>query len=166
MDGLARDDDAPSALRAAQILVLEDSFLILMELESTLLEAGANAVWTCRSVTEALRAIAEQDVAVAILDLQLERESSAPVARALADRGVPFFFYTGQFDTGEARAEWPASTIVQARRAADDRRYGRAPHSGMNACRAVRLPPHDIVQWRRAPQRSRGGSHIRLTCAW
>ena len=109
MDGLARDHDA---LRSAHILVVEDSFLILMELESILLDAGAEAVWTCRGVSEALRVLAEQDVDAAILDLQLERETSVPVARALAQRGVPFFFYTGQLDAGGVRAEWPGCFLV------------------------------------------------------
>jgi DNA-binding NtrC family response regulator len=99
-------------LRAACILIVEDSYLILMELESVLLEAGAGTVRTCRSVTEALRAIAEQEMAAAILDLQLDRETSVPVARMLAERGVPFCFYTGQLDTAEVRAEWPASPII------------------------------------------------------
>jgi DNA-binding response OmpR family regulator len=112
MDGLVGDHDAPGALRTAHILVLEDSFLILMELESVLLDAGAEAVWTCRNVTEALRALAEQDVDAAMLDLQLQREVSVPVARALTQRGVPFFFYTGQLDTGAVRAEWPDCLIV------------------------------------------------------
>lgn len=114
MGGPARHDDAPRGLRAAHILVLEDSFLILMELEAILLDAGADAVWTCRNVTEALRALAEheQDVAVAILDLQLDGTSSMPVARALSARGVPFFFYTGQLDTRSVRAEWPECLVV------------------------------------------------------
>jgi DNA-binding response OmpR family regulator len=112
VDGLARHRDAASALRAMHVLVLEDSFLILMELETILLEAGADAVWTCRSVGDALRAIAEQDVAAAILDLQIDRETSMPVARALRERGVPFFFYTGQLDTGALRAEWPECLVV------------------------------------------------------
>jgi DNA-binding NarL/FixJ family response regulator len=112
MDRLGRDHEAPTALRAAHVLVLEDSFLVLMELESILLDAGADAVWTCRNVAEALRALAEQDVAAAILDVQLDRETSLPVARALADRGVPFFFYTGQLDAGEVRAAWPGRPVV------------------------------------------------------
>jgi DNA-binding response OmpR family regulator len=112
MDGLVGDHDAPGALRTAHILVVEDSFLILMELESTLLDAGAEAVCTCRSVTEALRALAEQDVDAAMLDVQLDRELSVPVARALAQRGVPFFFYTGQLDTRAVRAEWPDCLVV------------------------------------------------------
>jgi DNA-binding response OmpR family regulator len=112
VDGPARDDHTPGALRAARVLVLEDSFLILMELESILLEAGADAVCTCRSVGEALRTIAEKELGAAILDLQLDGETSMPVARALSERGVPFFFYTGQLDTRGVRAEWPACLVV------------------------------------------------------
>jgi DNA-binding response OmpR family regulator len=112
VDGLAKEGDASDALRAAHILIVEDSFLILMELESIMSEAGAAAVWTCRSVTEALRVLREQDVDAAILDLQLDRETSLPVARALAERDVSFFFYTGQLDTCAVRAEWPDCMVV------------------------------------------------------
>jgi DNA-binding response OmpR family regulator len=112
VDGLVKDHDASGALQAAHILVVEDSFLILMEMESVLSDAGAEAVWTCRSVAEALRMLGERDVDAAVLDLQLDCESSAPVARALAERGVRFFFYTGQLDTAAVRAEWPDCVIV------------------------------------------------------
>jgi DNA-binding response OmpR family regulator len=112
VDGRAKNHEASGALRSAHILVLEDSFLILTELESVLLDAGAEAVWTCRSVKEALRVLAEQDVDAAILDLQLDRETSLPVARALTGRSKSFFFYTGQHDTRALRAEWPECLVV------------------------------------------------------
>jgi DNA-binding response OmpR family regulator len=112
VDGPLKDLEVRGALQAAHILVVEDSFLILMELESVLSDAGAEAVWTCRTAAEALRVLGEQNVDAAILDLQLDRETSVPVARALAERGVRFFFYSGQFDTIAVRAEWPDCTIV------------------------------------------------------
>jgi DNA-binding NtrC family response regulator len=63
-------------------------------------------------VAEALRTLAEQPVAAAILDLRLDGETSLPVARALTDRAIPFFFYTGQLDIGEVRIEWPHCLLV------------------------------------------------------
>ena len=43
-----------AALSSARILLVEDSFFILMELESALLDAGAEAV-CCRTVREGAR---------------------------------------------------------------------------------------------------------------
>jgi len=110
--GRSARSDATNGLRAAYILLVEDSFLILMELESALTDAGAQGVCSCRTVGEAMHALDEQDVSAAILDIQLDRETSAPVARELAQRGVPFFFYTGQLDTRAVHDEWPDRMIV------------------------------------------------------
>jgi DNA-binding NtrC family response regulator len=104
--------DGPAALSAARILVVEDSFFILMELESALLDAGAEAVWTCRTVREALSTLDGETVAAAILDVQLDRETSAAVARRLDRQGVPFFFYTGQLDIAPVQREWPECRVI------------------------------------------------------
>lgn len=99
-----------SLLGGARVLVVEDDFLILMELEAILGEAGAETAG-CSSVKDAL-ALAEQNgLAAAILDVRLGRETVAPVARELARRGIPFVFYTGQHDTA-MRAEWPGRRFV------------------------------------------------------
>lgn len=111
MEQLA-NHDVSRALRTARILVVEDNFLILMELESALTDAGAESVWACRTVGEALRALDEQDVTAAILDVQLDRETSVPVAHRLAERGVPFVFYTARLDLDAIHAEWPDCTIL------------------------------------------------------
>ena len=100
-----------SLLGGARVLVVEDDFLILMELETILGEAGAETAG-CSSVKDAL-VLAQQDgLAAAILDVRLGRETVAPVARELARRGIPFVFYTGQFDTDAMRAEWPGRRFV------------------------------------------------------
>jgi DNA-binding response OmpR family regulator len=104
--------DATPPLKGARVLVVEDDFFILMELESILAAAGAEVVGLCRSVTDALP-LAEQDgLTAAVLDIQLEHETVAPVARKLCSRGVPFIFYTGQTETDPIREEWPDHKIV------------------------------------------------------
>ena len=104
--------DRPAALSAARILVVEDSFFILMEIESALLDAGAEAVWTCRTVREALTTLDGETIAAAILDIQLDRETSAAVARRLGQQGVPFLFYTGQLEIAPVRTEWPGCRVI------------------------------------------------------
>ena len=100
------------ALQCARVLVVEDDFLILVELEAILSEAGAEIAGGCRTVKDALAFAEEDGIAAAVLDVRLGRETVAPVARMLARRGVPFVFYTGQVDTAAMLAEWPDCTIV------------------------------------------------------
>jgi DNA-binding NtrC family response regulator len=100
-----------SLLKGARVLVVEDDFLILMELETILSEAGAE-IAGCRTVEDALALAAKNGLAAAVLDIRLGRETIAPVARELARRGIPFVFYTGQIDTDAMRAEWPDCIIV------------------------------------------------------
>jgi DNA-binding NtrC family response regulator len=105
------DERCRTTLNAARILLVEDSFFILMELESALLDAGAEAV-CCRSVGEALSTLDAQPVSAAVLDVQLDRETSEAVAERLVRRGIPFLFYTGQREAAPMHDDWPACRIL------------------------------------------------------
>ncbi len=96
---------------ATRILLLEDSFFILMELESALLDAGAEAV-CCRTVGEALSTLEAQPVSAAVLDVQLDRETSDVVADRLVQRGIPFLFYTGQLEAAPRHGDWPKCRVI------------------------------------------------------
>jgi DNA-binding NtrC family response regulator len=106
----ARHDGFSATLHSARVLLVEDSFFILMELESALLDAGAEAV-CCRTVGEALSSLDVQSVSAAVLDVQLDRETSEAVAERLARQGIPFLFYTGQLDTAPVHDGWPCKVI-------------------------------------------------------
>jgi DNA-binding LytR/AlgR family response regulator len=100
------------SLSGAPVLIVEDDFLILMELERILSEAGAEIAGTCRTVREALARIEKGGIAAAVLDMRIGSESIAPVARLLMRHGVPFVFYTGQIETDPVRAEWRGCHFV------------------------------------------------------
>ena len=104
--------DVTCALHGSRVLLVEDDFIILMELQSVLTDAGAVIVGACQSLQDALAKAERDDITIAILDIRLERQTSAPIARKLARRGIPFIFYTGQVETEPIRAEWPACRIV------------------------------------------------------
>lgn len=104
--------DALSALSEANILVIEDNVFIQLELEAILSDAGVRAVNSYGSVASALKAIAAETPAAAILDVHLGEESVAPLARELSALGVPFMFYTGQLDTDVVLNEWAKSTVL------------------------------------------------------
>lgn len=82
----------------ADILLVEDQFLIAMEAESAIEEINIGQVRTVASVYEAMNAISTRVPDVAILDVNLGGENSLEVARTLRARGVPFIFATGYAD--------------------------------------------------------------------
>ena len=107
----SRPEGPAAPLSSARILLVEDSFFILMELESALLDAGAEAV-CCRSVGEALSSLETQPVSAAVLDVQLDRETSESVADLLARKGIPFLFYTGQLESPPMHHAWPRCKVI------------------------------------------------------
>jgi len=70
--------------------------LILMMIEDMLSDLGCESVITASSVDLALAKIDAHTIDVAMLDSNLGGNSSDPIADALAERHVPFFFATGQ----------------------------------------------------------------------
>lgn len=111
MESWGRHERLAATLHAARILLVEDSFFILMELESALLDAGAEAV-CCRTVGEALSSLDKEPVSAAVLDVQLDRETSEAVAERLAKQHIPFLFYTGQLETAPMHDDWPDCKII------------------------------------------------------
>jgi DNA-binding NtrC family response regulator len=100
-------------LHGARVLVVEDDFILLRELESILTSAGAKIAGLCRTVKEALAVINNDNLAAAILDVRLEHETVEPVARELSRRGVPFVFYTAYAETEPIKSDWPECKIIK-----------------------------------------------------
>jgi CheY-like chemotaxis protein len=82
-------------LSGRRILVVEDEMLIVMMIESMLSDMGCESVTTAATVAQAITLIDGQTFDAAMLDVNLNGTNSRPVADALAARGVPFFFSTG-----------------------------------------------------------------------
>ena len=99
-------------LSGARLIVVEDDFLILMELESALTDAGAKIVGSCRTLNAAMSLVEADGLAAAILDIRLGRDTVEPAARRLAERGIPLIFYTGQSETDAVRMMWPRSALL------------------------------------------------------
>jgi len=72
------------------ILIVEDEFLIAMDLKYTLEGHGWSVMGPVASVEEALRLLDGELPTVALLDVNLGRELVSPVAEALKSRNVPF----------------------------------------------------------------------------
>ena len=84
-----------------RVLLVEDNLLIAMDAEDQLRRLGAAAVDVAPSVQAALRLLDQAAPGIALLDVNLGRENSFPIADALAARGIPYVFATGY---GEASA--------------------------------------------------------------
>lgn len=82
-------------LKHRRILVVEDEAMIAMDLEALLRQSGCEVVGPVASLREALRAVAEEALDAAVLDINLGEEKALAVADALAGSGVPFVFVTG-----------------------------------------------------------------------
>jgi len=79
-----------------RILVVEDEYVIAVDLAASLEDLGVAVVGPVRSVAEALALIErEATLDAAVLDVNLGAEKVFPVARSLQARGVPFVFATG-----------------------------------------------------------------------
>jgi CheY-like chemotaxis protein len=101
---------ATSPLAGLRILLVEDQFVIALDAEQLLKEAGATDIDIAATPAEAERIIASVLPDVALLDVNLGRMTSLPVAEKLTTLGVPFIFATGYGDSqmiGEAFRDVP-----------------------------------------------------------
>lgn len=83
------------SLRGRHILVVEDDYVLAMDMRLTLEDAGAEVVGPVGTVREALRLVENEDIDAAVLDINLHGELVFAVAERLQDRGIPFAFATG-----------------------------------------------------------------------
>jgi DNA-binding response OmpR family regulator len=82
-------------MAATRILVVEDEFLIALDIAAALEQAGLAVVGPAGTVGDALHAIAQEDVHGALLDAHLVGEPVERVADALKARNIPFAFVSG-----------------------------------------------------------------------
>ncbi len=86
-------------LAGRRALVVEDHFLIALDMELMLRALGACAIDLANSVGDALAVIERKQPDFAILDLKLGAKMTAlPIAEALLVRTIPFVFVTGYDD--------------------------------------------------------------------
>jgi DNA-binding NtrC family response regulator len=104
--------DSTVALGGARILVVEDDYIISVELGAMLAAAGAEVIGPCHTVAQARSLIGEDCISGAVLDFRLGRDTTLPVARQLQHRGIPFLFFTGQLNTKPIDAEYPDAKVI------------------------------------------------------
>ena len=94
-----------------RILVVEDEALILLDVEQTLAEAGAETVLSAVTTDDALAIIEAATLDAAVLDLHLGRDGwTYEIARRLQQKGVPFVFSSGSVEAADGFQDVPLVT--------------------------------------------------------
>lgn len=98
---------APTSSRLAgrRVLIVEDRYLIAAELADDVARMGCTVVGPAPDVASGARLAQEQDVQMALLDVNLDGEMVFPLAESLAERGVPFIFLSG-YDGESLPSRW------------------------------------------------------------
>ncbi len=79
----------------APILVVDDEFLVLWNLQEVLERMGFRSILAASSVQAGLKYLNEPQLSFAFLDVNLGSEKSFALAEALQAEGIPFAFVTG-----------------------------------------------------------------------
>jgi DNA-binding response OmpR family regulator len=108
-----------SLLNGLRVLVLEDEFLIAMDVEQICRDAGARDVIIARTLQEADEA-GQSGFDAAILDLMIGGTSTSSFAGTLETRGVPFVFASGYGELADVHARFPGVTVVPKPYSGDD----------------------------------------------
>lgn len=94
------------------VLLVEDSSIIALDAECILQDLGFATVEIAATNRQALEALMRSNVRVAVLDVNLGSETSAPVAQELRSRGIPFAIATGYGNSRHVPQELADSPII------------------------------------------------------
>ena len=86
----------PISLVDRRVLVVEDEYLIAMEMAHCLRATGAEIVGPVANAQQALALIEAGPLDAAVLDVNLRGETVYVVADRLCERRVPYLFATGE----------------------------------------------------------------------
>jgi CheY-like chemotaxis protein len=100
----------PTELAGLRILLLEDEYLIAMDVDLLCRDHGAAEVIVKRSVDELEGPLGDFDVA--IVDLMLGSHSTVPFAERLRDAGRAFVFASGYAGNDELQDAFPGVRVV------------------------------------------------------
>jgi DNA-binding response OmpR family regulator len=98
-------------LEDLRILVLEDEYLIAMDVEQLCRDNGAGEVEICMTLDD-LDDERLSGFDAAIIDVMLGGVSTLDFARRLEERGVPFIFSTGFADNQDIARLFPSVAVV------------------------------------------------------
>jgi CheY-like chemotaxis protein len=111
MSGVVNLADKP--LKDLRILVMEDEFLIAMDVEQLCQDHGAEEVIILRTLKElGDRSVEDRGINVAVVDVMLAGESTVEFAKTLQHSKVPFVFATGYAENENLFEAFPGIRVV------------------------------------------------------
>lgn len=102
-----------------RILVVEDDFFIAADMAAALKNAAFEVLGPCPTVLKAMAQLDRGGCDAAVLDASLRSETSLPVAKVLAERGIPFVVVTG-FSKSQLPPEMAAAPVLSKPLDAED----------------------------------------------
>ena len=99
--------------QSLNILVVEDTFLIGVQLKKDLESLGHRVIGPAASVQKAHDLIEREQVEAAVLDINLGHEDSYPIAGTLHGRDIPFLFITGYNELTINGSEFEGRTLLR-----------------------------------------------------
>jgi DNA-binding NarL/FixJ family response regulator len=113
---LARDDAAAGRQPAARerILIVEDDFLIVMQMEGALEDAGYEVVGIAASAEEALELASVEQPLLCVMDISLagKRDGIDAALNLFRQHGIRCIFATAHYDSDARRRAVPAAPLA------------------------------------------------------
>lgn len=100
------------ALHDVRILVVEDEFILSLDLQDFLEMHGAIIVGPAATLKRALTLAESESFSCAILDVDIAGERVFPVAQILSEKRIPFLFQTGYGDAQSLHRDWPGCEVL------------------------------------------------------
>lgn len=95
------------SLQGLRVLLVEDEMLVCMDIQDKLEDFGIEVIGPAARVQEAMEILEFEQIDLVVLDVNLGRETSYPIAERLAARGIPFLLSTGYAEVDPAYKDRP-----------------------------------------------------------
>jgi two-component SAPR family response regulator len=99
-------------LRGQRILIVEDEWLVAIELQALLEQQGCIVLGPVNTVARALTLLDRERPDFALLDLNLNGQQSTPVASVLSAQRVPFVVVTGYGEAASRKPDMQAAPYI------------------------------------------------------
>jgi DNA-binding response OmpR family regulator len=109
---LGNPSEAEHVLRNLRILVVEDEFILGLDLQDFLESCGAEVIGPAASLEKAMELADGDSISCAILDVFIRGKTVFPVAGLLRDKRVPFLFHTGHGEALTLQQDWPDCEVL------------------------------------------------------
>ena len=98
---------APSNQQSPRVLVVEDEFIVALDLSETVRDMGYRVEGPYANRDHALISVDQELPDFAILDVETADGEVFPLADALTEAGVPIIFHSGHASPRELRERYP-----------------------------------------------------------